>query len=315
LAAVDRSLAVAFAGTPSFAVPALDAIAASHHRLIVVYTQPDRPAGRGRELAASPVKVRALSLGLPVEQPETLRDPEAPARLSGHSPDVMVVVAYGLLLPPAVLDVPRLGCLNIHASMLPRWRGAAPVARAIEAGDKTTGVCIMRMETGLDTGPVMLRKELSIGPIETAGELEARLAADGAGLIVAALDALAEDRASFEPQDPAGATYARKLQKSEARIAWQERAEVIERRIRAQNPWPVAETRLEGLQLRIWQARVVAASPGPRPGTILAAGPDGVVVMTAVDALAIERLQLPGRRAVTAADFANTRGFVGLVLV
>lgn len=312
---MDRSLAVAFAGTPSFALPALDAIAASRHRPVVVYTQPDRPAGRGLPLAASPVKKRALSLGLPVEQPESLRDPEAPARLSGHSPDVMVVVAYGLLLPQAILDVPRLGCLNIHASMLPRWRGAAPVARAIEAGDTTTGVCIMRMEAGLDTGPVMLRQELAIAPRETAGELEARLAAVGAGLIVAALDALAESRASFEPQDAALATYARKLQKSEARIAWDETAEVIERRVRAQNPWPVADTRLEGLQLRIWQARVVAASAGPRPGTILAAGPGGVVVMAAVDALAIERLQLPGRRAVTAADFANTRGFVGLVLV
>jgi methionyl-tRNA formyltransferase len=312
---VDRSLAVAFAGTPSFALPALDAIAASRHRLVVVYTQPDRPAGRGLPLAASPVRKRALSLGLPVEQPESLRDPEAPARLSGHSPDVMVVVAYGLLLPQAMLDVPRLGGLNIHASMLPRWRGAAPVARAIEAGDTTTGVCIMGMEAGLDTGPVMLRQELAIAPRETAGELEARLAAVGARLIVAALDALAEGRASFEPQDAALATYARKLQKSEARIAWDESAEVIERRVRAQNPWPVAETRLEGLQLRIWQARVVAAAAGPRPGTILAAGPEGVVVMTARDALAIERLQLPGRRAVTAADFANTRGFVGLVLV
>jgi methionyl-tRNA formyltransferase len=315
LTAVDRSLAVAFAGTPSFALPALDAIAASRHRLVVVYTQPDRPAGRGRELAASPVRKRALSLGLPVEQPESLRDPEAPARLSGHSPDVMVVVAYGLLLPRAMLDVPRLGGLNIHASMLPRWRGAAPVARAIEAGDTTTGVCIMGMEAGLDTGPVMLRQELAIAPRETAGELEARLAAVGARLIVAALDALAEGRASFEPQAAALATYARKLQKSEARIAWDESAEVIERRVRAQNPWPVAETRLEGLQLRIWQARVVAAAAGPRPGTILAAGPEGVVVMTARNALAIERLQLPGRRAVTAADFANTRGFVGLVLV
>ena len=312
---MDRNLAVAFAGTPAFALPALDAIAASRHRLVIVYTQPDRPAGRGLQLAASPVKLRALSLGLPVEQPESLRDPGAPARLSGHSPDVLVVVAYGLLLPQAILDVPRFGCLNIHASLLPRWRGAAPVARAIEAGDPTTGVCIMRMEAGLDTGPVMLRQELAIGPRETAGELEARLAADGAGLIVSALDAFAEDRASFEPQDAAAATYARKLQKSEARLAWHEPAEVIERRVRAQNPWPVAETRLEGLQLRIWQASVVAAPTGPRPGTILAAGPGGLVVMTAVDALVIERLQLPGRRAVAASDFANTRGFVGLVLV
>ena len=311
---METSLAVAFAGTPSFALPALDSIAASRHRLVVVYTQPDRPAGRGLELTASPVKERAISLGLPVEQPESLRDPGAPARLAAHSPDVMLVVAYGLLLPQAVLDVPRLGCLNIHASMLPRWRGAAPVARAIEAGDRTTGVCIMRMEAGLDTGPVMLRQELDIAPGETAGELELRLAAQGAGLVVTALDALADGRASFESQDPALATWARKLQKSEARVDWREPAEVIERRIRALNPWPIAETRLEGLQLRIWQARVVAAAAGPQPGTILAAGPAGVVVMTGEAALAIERLQLPGRRAVTAADFANTRGYVGLVL-
>lgn len=312
---MDRSLAVAFAGTPSFAVPALDAIAASHHRLAVVYTQPDRPAGRGQALAASPVKRRAQALGVALEQPESLRGPDAPARLSGHSPDVMVVVAYGLLLSQALLDVPRLGCLNIHASLLPRWRGAAPVARAIEAGDATTGVCIMRMEAGLDTGPVLMRREIAIAPRESAGELEARLAVQGAAMIVDALDSLCEGRAIFEPQDSAQATYARKLQKSEARIDWRLPAEAIERRVRALNPWPVAETKLEGLQLRIWQARVVAAAAGPRPGTILAAGPQGVVVMTGKDALALERLQLPGRRAVGAADFANTRGFVGLVLV
>ncbi|MGH8136107.1 MAG: methionyl-tRNA formyltransferase [Steroidobacteraceae bacterium] len=311
---MDRSLAVAFAGTPAFALPALEAIAASRHRLSVVYTQPDRPAGRGLALAASPVKERALALGLPVEQPESLRDPAAPARLASHSPDVMVVVAYGLLLPQTMLDVPRLGCLNIHGSLLPRWRGAAPVARAIEAGDAKTGVCIMRMEAGLDTGPVMLRKETTIGAAETAGELEMRLAADGAGLIVEALDTLAGGRANFEPQEQAGVTYARKLQKSQARIAWQQPAETIERKVRALNPWPVAEARLEGLQLRIWRARAVAASTGPRPGTILAAGPAGIVVMTGRAALAIERLQLPGRREVAASDFANTRGFVGLVL-
>ena len=312
---MDSSLAVAFAGTPSFALPALDAIAASHHRLAVVYTQPDRPAGRGQALAASPVKQRALSLGVPVEQPQSLRVADAPGQLAAHSPDAMVVIAYGLLLPQAVLAVPRLGCLNIHASLLPRWRGAAPVARAIEAGDATTGVCIMRMEAGLDTGPVMLKKGISIAPRQTAGELEARLAVEGAGMIVAALDALAEGRASFEPQDSTQATYAHKLQKSEARIDWREPAVVIERRVRALNPWPVAESRLEGLQLRIWQAHVVAAASGPRPGTIVAAGPQGVVAMTGKDALAIDRLQLPGRRAVGAADFANTRGFVGLVLV
>ena len=311
---MDRNLAVAFAGTPSFALPALDAIAASQHRLCVVYTQPDRPAGRGLALSASPVKARALALGIGVEQPKTLRDPGALTPLSSYAPDVMVVVAYGLLLPQAILDWPRLGCLNIHASLLPRWRGAAPVARAIEAGDAKTGICIMRMEAGLDTGPVMLRREVEIGLRETAGELEARLAAEGAGLIVEALDELATGRAKFEPQDAQGVTQARKLQKSEARIDWKQPAEAIERRVRALNPWPVAEARLEGLQLRIWQARVVAASAGPRPGTITAAGPAGIVVMTGREALGIERLQLPGRRAVAASDFANTRGFVGLVL-
>jgi len=304
-----------FAGTPEFAALALQALLAAGHSVPLVLTQPDRPAGRGMQLLPSAVKRLAQAHHLTLYQPERLKDPASHGPLRDAAADLMVVAAYGLILPQAVLDQPRLGCLNIHASLLPRWRGAAPVARAIEAGDRTTGVCIMRMEAGLDTGPVMLRQELAIAPRETAGELEARLAAQGAGMIVTALDALAEGRASFEPQDPALATYARKLQKPEARIAWQERAEVIERRVRAQVPWPVAETRLEGLQLRIWQARVVAAPAGPRPGTILAAGPAGVVVMTGADALAIERLQLPGRRPVTAADFANTRGYVGLVLV
>ena len=311
---MDKSLAVAFAGTPSFALPALDAIAASHHRLVVVYTRPDRPAGRGRRITASPVKERALSLRLPILQPATLRDPGAAAQLAGYSPDVMVVAAYGLLLPQPILDLPRHGCLNIHASLLPRWRGAAPAARAIEAGDATTGISIMRMEAGLDTGPVMLRHPLAIGSGETAGELLGRLAALGASLIVAALDALAEGRANLAVQDPAQATWARKLGKSEARVDWREPAAVIERRIRALNPWPVAETRLDGLQLRIWKASVAAAEPGPLPGTILRAGTEGIVVMAGEAALAIESLQLPGRRPVAAADFANTRRLVGLVL-
>jgi len=311
---VDTSLAVAFAGTPVFAVPALDAIAASRHRLVVAYTQPDRPAGRGRQFLASPVKERALALGIPVEQPETLGVASTVMRFSDYAPDVFVVVAYGLLLPSALLELPRLGCLNIHASLLPRWRGAAPVARAIEAGDEKTGVSIMRMEVGLDTGPVMQSRELAIGPRETAGELQERLALVGAGLIVAALDALADGRANFAPQDAALATYARKLRKSEARIDWREPAAVIERRIRALNPWPVAETRLDGLQLRIWQASKVATAADAAPGTILEAGPAGMVVMTGADALAIERLQLPGRRPVAAADFARTRPLAGLML-
>jgi methionyl-tRNA formyltransferase len=311
---MDHSLAVAFAGTPDFALPALDAIAASRHRLAVIYTQPDRPAGRGRRLAASPVKERGLALGLPIEQPATLRDPGAAATLTAHAPDVMVVVAYGLLLPQAVLAVPRLGCLNIHASLLPRWRGAAPVARAIMAGDAVTGVCIMRMEAGLDTGPVMLRHEVPIDAHETAGELQARLAAEGARLIVPALDALATGTARFEPQDAAQASYAHKLEKSEARLSWRTPARELERRIRAFNPWPIAETTLDGAQLRIHEAEVVAAQSGQVPGTILRAGAEGIVVMTAEEALAIRRLQLPGRRVVPAADFANARRLAGLVL-
>jgi methionyl-tRNA formyltransferase len=311
---MDQSLAVAFAGTPDFALPALDALAASRHRLAVIYTQPDRPAGRGRRLSASPVKERGLALGLPVEQPATLRDAGAAATLAAHAPDVMVVVAYGLLLPQAVLAVPRLGCLNIHASLLPRWRGAAPVARAIMAGDATTGVCIMRMEAGLDTGPVMLRHEVPIGARETAGELQTRLAAEGARLIVPALDALATGTARFESQDAAQASYAHKLEKSEARLSWREPARMLERRIRALNPWPIAETTLDGAQLRIHEAEVVPAQSGKVPGTILRAGADGIVVMTAEEALAIRRLQLPGRRVVPAADFANARRLAGLVL-
>ncbi|HEY5558863.1 MAG TPA: methionyl-tRNA formyltransferase [Steroidobacteraceae bacterium] len=311
---MDQSLAVAFAGTPDFALPALDAIAASHHRLTVIYTQPDRPAGRGQRLAASPVKERGLALGVPVRQPQSLRDAAAPAVLAAFAPDVMVVVAYGLLLPPAILELPRHGCLNIHASLLPRWRGAAPVARAIMAGDPVTGVCIMRMEAGLDTGPVMLRQEVPIGARETAGELQARLAEEGARLIVPALDALAEGTAVFESQDPSHATYAHKLEKSEARLSWREPARVLERRIRALNPWPVAETTLDSAQLRIFEADVVAAQSDSVPGTILHAGADGIVVMTAEQALAIRRLQLPGRRAVPAADFANARRLVGQVL-
>ncbi len=312
---MDQSLAVAFAGTPDFALPALDAIASSRHRLVVVYSQPDRPAGRGRRVATSPVKERALALGLTVRQPESLREAAAAAELAAFAPDVLVVVAYGLLLPPTLLDVPRLGCLNIHASLLPRWRGAAPVARAIMAGDAKTGVCIMRLEAGLDTGPVMMRQEVEIAAHETAGDLQARLALLGAPLIVAELDLLATGRATFAAQDARQATYAKKLEKSEARLAWGESARVLARQVRAMNPWPIAETTLDGAQLRIFEAEVVAQdSVGAVPGTILRAGAEGIVVLTGDQALAIRRLQLPGRRAVPAADFANARRLAGLVL-
>ena len=311
---MDTGLAVAFAGTPDFALPALDALAASHHHLTVVYTQPDRPAGRGRALTPSPVKERAHQLGIPVEQPAKLSGEDARLRFAAHAPDVLVVVAYGLLLPASILGLPRFGCVNLHASLLPRWRGAAPIARAILAGDATTGVCIMRMETGLDTGPVMMRREVAIGARETAGELERRLAAEGAALLVPALDALAAGAAVFEPQDAAQATWALKLKKEEARLDWREPAAALERRVRALDPRPVAQSVLDGVTIRVWDASVVGDDSAAAPGTILSAGAGGMVVKAGQGALAIGRVQLPGRRAVAAADFANTRPLAGRVL-
>ncbi len=311
---VSPRLGVVFAGTPEFAVPALEAIAASRHRLLAVYTQPDRRAGRGLKLEPAPVKRAALERGLPTEQPATLKDSEAAARLAAYAPDVMVVVAYGLLLPQAVLDVPRHGCLNIHASLLPRWRGAAPIQRAILAGDAVTGITIMRMEAGLDTGPMLRSEPVPIGPRDTAATLHDRLAAVGARLIVAALDDLAAGRAQFMPQDAAGATYARKLDKAEALIDWRLPAEDIERRVRAFDPWPVAETRLGGAQLRIWAARVTSAAPGPAPGTVIETGERGIVVMTGRDALAIERLQRAGKRPVSAQEFLRAGALDGVQL-
>jgi methionyl-tRNA formyltransferase len=310
----DRGLAIVFAGTPDFAVPSLDAIAASRHRIAAVFTQPDRPSGRGRHLAPSAVKERALALGLPVLQPATLEGGEAARAIASFSPDAMVVVAYGLLLPAEVLAVPRLGCLNVHASLLPRWRGAAPIARAILAGDARTGVCIMRMEAGLDTGPVMLAREVAIGPRESAGELEARLAAAGGAAIVEALDDLAAGRAGFVHQDPARVTYAAKLTKAEARLDWREDAAALARRVRALYPRPMAETTLDGAQLRIHEAEAVSTAPGPVPGTIVSTGSDGIVVMAGEGALALKRVQLPGRRAVGARELANARSLVGKVL-
>jgi methionyl-tRNA formyltransferase len=312
---MDPGLAVVFAGTPDFALPSLDAIAASRHRLVAAFTQPDRRSGRGQRLASSPVKERALELGIPVIQPASLCEPAAQDALAAFAPEVMVVVAYGLLLPAPILELPRLGCLNVHASLLPRWRGAAPVARAILAGDSTTGVCIMRMEAGLDTGPVMLRREVAIGARETAGELESRLAGEGGSMIVDALEVLAAGRASFIPQDAAQATYASKLDKKEARLDWREPARVLERRIRALNPRPVAETTLDGAQLRIFESELVAAPAGAVPGTILGADAKGIVVVTGDGALALLRIQLPGRRPVTAAELANARPLTGRVLV
>ncbi len=308
-------LNIVFAGTPAFAVPALEAIVASRHPVRAVFTQPDRRAGRGLRVEPSPVKLAALDHGFPVEQPATFRDAETVAHLAGYEPDVLVVVAYGLLLPQAALDVPRLGCLNIHASLLPRWRGAAPIQRTLLAGDAETGVTIMRLEAGLDTGPALLRQAIRIEAADTGGSLHDKLAALGAGMIVAALDLVASGQAVFEPQDETAATYARKITKDEARIDWSRPAAEIERMVRAFNPWPVAETRLDGAQLRVWQSRVVPAFDRPAaPGEVLEAKPDGLVIATGRGALALERVQLPGRRPVLASEFVRGRVLAGKVL-
>jgi methionyl-tRNA formyltransferase len=304
-------LRIVFAGTPEFAVPPLEALHAAGHELVAVYTQPDRPAGRGQALTASPVKQRALELGLTVEQPATLKSPDAVERLRGFDADLMVVVAYGLILPQAVLDVPRLGCWNIHASLLPRWRGAAPIQRAILAGDAVTGVTIMQMEAGLDTGPMLLVRETPIGPRELGGQLHDRLSRLGAEAIVAAITEWQAGRIRPVPQPSAGATYATKLSKAEARIDWTQPAAAIDRQVRAFNPWPVAETAWDGKQLRVWQCEPEPLAASAAPGTVLESSGGRIVVATGDGALRLLQVQVAGRRAMSAAEFLNANTLAG----
>ena len=301
-------LRIAFAGTPDFAVPALEALLHSTHTVVGVLTQPDRPKGRGRQLAASPVKEAALAHGLPVSQPLTLKDEAGRVDLASWQPDALVVVAYGLILPRAALTLPRLGCLNIHASLLPRWRGAAPIQRAVLAGDATSGVTIMLMDVGLDTGPMLLKKEVPIARTDTGGSLHDRLAALGASAILEALDGYSTGGLQPVPQPTEGVTYAAKLDKAEALIDWSKDAHEIERLVRAFNPWPVAETRLDGEQLRIYDAGADGSGSGPDPGTITAIHGDAVVVQCGSGCLALRQVQRPGRRPVSAGDFARGGG-------
>jgi methionyl-tRNA formyltransferase len=312
----SRPLRIVFAGTPDFSVPALDALHAAGHSLVAVYTQPDRPAGRGRTMTASPVKQRALALGLPVEQPATLRHPEAAARLAGFAPDLMVVVAYGLILPQPILDVPWLGCLNIHASLLPRWRGAAPIQRAILAGDLRTGITIMKMDAGLDTGPMLLGRETAIGRGETGGQLHDRLARLGAEAVVTAIEEWTAGRLVPQPQPAEGATYAAKLRKDEAVIDWTRPAAELERLVLAFNPWPVAETCWRGQQLRVWRAACRADAPpgGARPGKVIEAADGRILVATGLGTLRLDTLQLPGRKPTAAADFLKANALAGCQL-
>lgn len=306
-------LSIVFAGTPEFAVPALDALLGSPHEIVAVYTQPDRPAGRGRQLAAGPVKARALAANLPIEQPLNFKDATAVERLAAHRPDLMVVVAYGLILPRTVLAIPRLGCLNIHASLLPRWRGAAPIQRAILAGDSETGVDIMRMEAGLDTGPVLLEARTPIGPRDTGASLHDRLAQLGAELLPRAITGLSNGELQARPQPEKGVTYAHKIQKEEARIDWCKTAVELDRHVRAFNAWPVADTVLDGEQLRVWEAEPVDSEVTALPGTVLSAGAAGIDVATSSGALRLTRVQAAGRKTVTAAEFARSRPLQGTV--
>ena len=308
-------LKIIFAGTPEFAATALEALLTTPHQVVAVYTQPDRPAGRGRKLQPSPVKQLALAHGIEVRQPEKLKDPADQAALADLQADLMVGVAYGLLLPQAVLDAPRLGCINIHASLLPRWRGAAPIQRAILAGDEESGITIMQMEAGLDTGPMLHVLKTSILKDDTGGSLHDRLAELGARALLESLGGIADGSLIAHPQDDELATYAKKLDKGEARIDWSQPATVIDRQVRAFNPWPVAQCAFQGQVMRIWQS-LPLEQPAPdtaEPGQVLEAGKAGIDVATGEGVLRILNLQMPGKRAMSAADFLNAHSVEGVV--
>ncbi|MCB1857414.1 MAG: methionyl-tRNA formyltransferase [Gammaproteobacteria bacterium] len=309
---MEQQLNIVFAGTPEFSRYSLEALLASGYQISAVYTQPDRPAGRGRQLAFSPVKQCALEHELPVRQPGNFRDPKDLQRLEELHADLMVVVAYGLILPPRVLNASRLGCVNVHASLLPRWRGAAPIQRAIEAGEQESGVTIMQMSEGLDDGPILLQRRCVIDTRETGGSLHDKLARLGAEALMVALPRIASGGMRGQPQDDTLSCYARKLGKGEGRIDWSRPAVELDRKVRAFNPWPVAYTELQGQPLRIWESSVVAGESGAPPGTVTEATPAGIDVATGEGGLRIHVLQMPGKRALLAGDFLNARQLRGV---
>ncbi|HAU4895150.1 methionyl-tRNA formyltransferase [Aeromonas hydrophila] len=302
-----NKLKLIFAGTPDFAARHLAALLSSDHEVVAVYTQPDKPAGRGQKLTASPVKELALAHNLPVYQPASLRKEEAQAELAALGADLMVVVAYGLILPKAVLDTPRLGCINVHGSLLPRWRGAAPIQRSIWAGDAETGVTIMQMDVGLDTGAMIRKVSCPIAADETSASLYDKLAGLGPQALVDTVNAMAADNTAAEAQDDALANYAEKLSKEEARIDWSMEAVAIERCIRAFNPWPISWFEVAGQTVKVWQAEVVAQDHGQTAGTLLKADKQGIDIATGKGVLRLLTLQPPGKKAMSVTDLLNSR--------
>ena len=299
---------IIFAGTPAFAATHLQSIIdQGQHEVIAVYTQPDRPAGRGKKLTASAVKLLAEQFNLPLFQPESLKTSDQQQLLSQHNADLMVVVAYGLLLPQAVLDIPKLGCINVHASLLPRWRGAAPIQRAIEAGDSETGVSIMQMEAGLDTGPVISTAHCDIEANDTSVTLFEKLADLGGPALLSALSKIESGTAVASAQDEQQSTYAHKIDKSEALINWSDSATSIARKIRAFNPFPVAYTQIDDLRIKVWTAQVVESPAIGEPGAVLDSSSEGLVVQCGSGHLLVSEIQLPGKSRMAVSEILKSR--------
>ncbi len=302
---------IVFAGTPAFSIPSLQALVNSKHTISCVLTQPDRRAGRGRKIQQSPIKKQALLSGLPVRQPETLKDEETQAYLKSLAPDLMIVIAYGLILPQPILDIPQLGCINLHASILPRWRGAAPIQRAILSGDQESGITVMQMDAGLDTGDMLSISTCAIAATQTGGELHDTLSELGANVLVDVVSGLEAGAVTAEPQDDALACYAHKIEKAEAQINWRDSAIEIDRLVRAFNPWPVAWTVYGDKKLRIWQARIVDSHHSAAVGTVIGADKHGILVATGAGVISAQTVQLPGGKPMPAHAFVNAHQIEG----